>query len=159
MRKKIIAIGIIFLLLGIVLLDVSNIEISQNTEKIKFWNLYRSGEYVSEELNFTSNYALVYSFNQTLSGVIYSSSLNSLNLTNLKNFSINPTLVEGKMLNYDLGPGSYYIVILSNTNPNITYTFVNLNKSILPALLELFGIILAVLGITIAIIGIILKKK
>jgi len=159
MRKKIIAIGIIFLLLGIVLLDVSNIEISQNTEKIKFWNLYRSGEYVSEELNFTSNYALVYSFNQTLSGVIYSSSLNSLNLTNLKNFSIKPTVVEGKMLNYDLGPGSYYIVILSNTNPNITYTFVNLNKSILPALLELFGIILAGLGITIAIIGIILKKK
>lgn len=159
MRKKIIAIGIIFLLLGIVLLDVSNIEISQNTEKIKFWNLYRSGEYVSEELNFTSNYALVYSFNQTLSGVIYSSSLNSLNLTNLKNFSIKPTVVEGKMLTYDLGPGSYYIVILSNTNPNITYTFVNLNKSILPALLELFGIILAGLGITIAIIGIILKKK
>ncbi len=159
MRKKIIAIGIIILLLGIVLFSISNIEISQNTEKTSTWNLYHSGEYISQELNFTSEFALVYSFNQTVSGVIYVSSLNSLNLTNLKNFSIKPTVVEDNMLTYDLGPGSYYIVIFSNTNPNITYTYVNLNKIILPALLELFGIILAVIGIIIAVLGIIFKKK
>ncbi|MDP8012116.1 MAG: hypothetical protein RAK23_04790 [Thermoplasmata archaeon] len=159
MRKNIVIIGVILLILGVIMFGASSYKISQNIEKGSIWHQYKNNEYISEELNFSSDYALIYSYNLTNSGVIYSITLNLVNNTNLKDYVIKPTVVENNMLTYDLKPGNYYIVIFSRSSPNVTYTFIDLDKVVLTSLLELFGIILAVIGIIVAIIGLILKKK
>ncbi|MGC8663729.1 MAG: hypothetical protein ACP5SF_04285 [Thermoplasmata archaeon] len=159
MRKKIIGIGIVILLVGVVMLSASSYESSQNTIMSNVWTSYYSGEYVSQELNFTTDYILMYSFNETVSGVVSASSLSTLNKTNLKNFSIKPSVVVDGIQTYELENGKYYIVVFSSSSPNITYTIINMDNIIIPSVLELVGVILAIVGIIIAIIGLLLKKK
>lgn len=159
MRKKIVIAGLVVLIIGIVLFGIAESSLINKVTISDNWKEYKNGIYISNELNFTSTYIVSYSYNENLTGIIKSSQLNELNLSNYNSISIKPTTVTLKTLSYELSNGSYYIFIISNITPTIKYEYLNVNNVILPALTSFLGIILGIAGFITLIVGLILKKQ
>ncbi|MGC8496716.1 MAG: hypothetical protein ACP5NL_01765 [Thermoplasmata archaeon] len=159
MRKKILIVGIVLLIVGIVIYGASAMATANETTNSHVWVAYNNGEYISKPLNFTGQNVLTYFYSASESGVIPASDLSTVNSNNLGSLAISPNSTVSSEKVYDLSSGTYYIVIFSNHPPSANYIYLKISNILLTAILTLVGVIVFIAGIIIAIIGAVLKKK
>ena len=159
MRKKMLIIGIIMLLIGVVIYGVAAYSTANQLTTSNSWLEYKNGEYISEPLNSSGGYLLTYSYSGSHAGVIVSNNLTKVNISNIGSFSLATLTNVNSEKAYNLNTGSYYIVIFSNSAPSITYTFVKLSTVLVTGIFTLVGITLAIAGIIVTILGAVLKPK
>lgn len=159
MRKKMLIIGIVILIVGIVMFGASAYTTGNNANRSNTWNGYKSGEYISSPLNFSGQNVITYTYKGSGIGIVTASVLPTVNSTNLAQLSISPTTSVGSEKVYDLGTGTYYIVSFSNSTPTLSYTYLKVSNILITGVLTLIGLILLIVGVIIAIIGAVMKKK
>ncbi|MEM3237669.1 MAG: hypothetical protein QW258_02480 [Thermoplasmata archaeon] len=159
MRKKMLIIGIVILIVGIVMFSASAYSTGHDTSRSNTWVEYKNGEYISSPLNFSGQNILTYSYTGSGIAVVTDSVLPTVNSTNLPQVSISPTTSVGSEKVYDLGTGTYYIVSFSNSSPALSYTYLKVSNVLITGVLTVIGLILFIAGVIITIIGAVMKKK
>ncbi|WP_010917599.1 hypothetical protein [Thermoplasma volcanium] len=161
MRKKIVLIGVVVLVIGIVIFAGGDAAILHYTVTDTAVKELATGQY-GREITLTSSSLFTVSSTFPNWIVVTSSNYSKVTSGNYATYAISPienTHVSSLYVKgYDLGTGSYYLLAFNSSQPPVTYSYLPLSVSYL-SLLSVFGIVLLIIGIIIAIIGVILKRK
>ena len=165
MRKKILIIGLILLVVGIVMAGASAVEAAHSASgSISGASTAMfpdsNGGYHSQALNVSSGEEVIVVANQQ-AYLIPSEDLGTATQETVTGYAVAPSSSAGNTSTYSNIPGSYYIVTFGSSPPSVDYAVVSggLGHLILIGLLVLVGVFLAIAGIIIAIIGAVLKPK
>lgn len=163
MRKKIVLIGLVLLIIGVVILGISLYETAALSDENSALVQVSTGEWRSNLISMNSTGILEVTTSVSSDfGLVPASEINVITASNLASHVVNydtpSTAGSLNAFTYDQISGNYYFVIFSSSTPSFSYTY-------LPAEAILFGEFLVVgsgiafVGLIMAIVGAILKKK
>ncbi|MEM3363643.1 MAG: hypothetical protein QXR21_05040 [Thermoplasmatales archaeon] len=161
MRKSTVIIGITILLVGIIMIGLSFGEVDKTIHiTTADMTLTDKGYSISPAITASGELKMIIISNSTVY-LIPSQDIPILNSTNIASYGVHPSLTEGdSSLFYNIS-GVFYIVAPGNKVPEVSYSLMDLNNSLIISygLLLIIGLALLVAGIIISVVGIFLKRK
>lgn len=165
MRKKLVIIGAVVLIIGVVLFFAVSEELLATSNVGQIQTGAGSGEWKSPMLNVTSGGQVTLISSSASSALIPASDLSKVTSSNLASYALKTSsgfknLSVGTVSVYMPPAGSYYIVTFSSTAPTLTYTVVNsASLTVVLGLLEIVAIVMGIAGLIVLIVGAVLKEK
>lgn len=164
MRKKIVIIGLVLLIAGIVIIGASTAAVLSKTSAGGKLVQNSADEWVSPTINVSSGYQIIVTSHASDFAVVPSRDISIVNTTNLNEYSVHSFKQTNAssitVTQYKPASGDYYLVVFSSLSPNVKYTVVkSISQDAVFGLLELVGIGLSVAGFVVLIIGLVKKKN
>ncbi len=165
MRKKIAVTGAVILAAGLVMLFASSSVVNAHTSE--YSKMYQKGtdEWVSIEINSTSNTDIAITMSSNISvGLVPASNLSAVTSSNIQQYALSPSQSTNTsstfIISYLHEPGKFYIVASSPSHPVVHYTVINDASAVsVLSLFTLFGIMVGIAGVIVTGLGAILKNK
>ena len=155
MRKKTIEIGMVVLFVGVAIMILAGVAISEAAFLSSHYSLQTWGEYVSDEISVAGSGRIAVFGNGTTGtlGLVSASELNAVTVSNIASMAITPSIAVGGLQVYSVNTGNYYFVIFGDSLPGYVYAsfsgglFDELAASVISGFaLFLSGVAIAVTG-------------
>ncbi len=155
MRKKTLEVGVVVLFVGVAIMILTGVAISEAAVLSSHYSTHTRGEYVSDEIYVVGTGRVAVFGNGTTGtlGLVSASELNVTTISNIASMAITPSTAVGGLQLYSVGTGNYYFVIFGNSPPGYVYAsfpgdlFDELAASVISGFaLFLSGVAIAVTG-------------
>ena len=123
MRKKTIEAGIVVLFVGVAIMILAGVAISEAAFLSSHYSLHSRGEYVSDEISVAGTGQIAVFGNGTTGtlGLVSASELNAVTASNIASIAMTPSTAVGGLQLYSVSPGNYYFVIFGGSPPGYVY--------------------------------------
>ncbi len=153
-------IGLAIFVVGIVMLSVGLYGTLHGLHTVGPFTQRSAGEFVSPELNFTSQATVTILHPPSGMGLVAAANLSEVNASTFSTYAIPPTTASGGTYGYLLNAGSYYVVYFGSTSPSgASVDYLYLSEVTGYGALTIVGLGLAVGGGIFGLIGVFKKPK